>query len=300
MIKDMPCNRETYPLSVVVATLGGDTLTGTIEHLNRGTVIPAEILVCIPEEDAFRVKGLSFQNVRIIKTPCRGQVAQRAYGLQCVRQLLVLQLDDDIMLQPENLYKLIQALYQLGHGNTVAPIYRDLMSGHCVTECHWGIVGWLQSLYALLVCDAPWGAKRMGAVSPAGIGYGVDEKHCGPALLETQWQPGGCVLCYREDLITENYYPFAGKAYCEDLIHSVLWRKRGVHLWVLPSAYCMIFITPEPFSWSSIKADMRAHYYVVRLSGGKVWRLMFWHLIYVSKRVIFSMVNRGLPSSRSK
>ena len=290
-MKDMPCNRETYPLSVVVATLGGDTLTETIEHLNRGIVIPAEIFVCIPEEDAFRVEGLSFRNVRIIKTPCRGQVAQRAYGLQCVRQLLVLQLDDDVALQPEDLYKLIQALYQLGHGNAVAPIYRDTMSGHSAVECHRGIVGRLQSLYVFLVCDAPWGTNRMGVISPAGIGYYVDEKHCGPGLFETQWQPGGCVLCYRKDLITENYYPFAGKAYCEDLIHSLLWRKRGVRLWALPSAYCMTLIIPEPFSWSVAKADMRARYYVVRLCGGKAWRLILWYLIYISKRVIFSVVN---------
>ena len=39
-----------FPVSVVIATLGGDTLSDTLERLNCGTKLPAEILICIPEE----------------------------------------------------------------------------------------------------------------------------------------------------------------------------------------------------------------------------------------------------------
>ncbi|MFZ5589830.1 MAG: glycosyltransferase family 2 protein [Pseudomonadota bacterium] len=300
MSDSLPPDRKAYPVSVVIPTLGGESLVGTIEQLNRGTVIPAEILVCIPKEEASRVDNLAFQNIRIIQTPCRGQVAQRSCGFGCAEQPLVLQLDDDTALKPEDLHKLIQALYRLGHGNAVAPIYHDSMTGHCLHAYHRRIVGWLQNLYAFLVCNVPWGAKRMGVISSAGVGYGVDENHCGSELVEVQWQPGGCVLCYREDLIKEDFYPFPGKAYCEDLIHSLLRRKRGVRLWILPGAYCTTSASPMPFSWSSIKAEMRARGYVVRLSGGKTWRLALWCITDMLKRVAFAVASWALPNGRLK
>jgi hypothetical protein len=41
--------------------LGGESLFGTTEQLNRGTIVPSGILVCIPKEDAFRVESSWFQ-----------------------------------------------------------------------------------------------------------------------------------------------------------------------------------------------------------------------------------------------
>ena len=37
--------QELYPLSVVIATLGGETLANTILYLNSGEKIPAEIAI---------------------------------------------------------------------------------------------------------------------------------------------------------------------------------------------------------------------------------------------------------------
>jgi hypothetical protein len=297
---DLPRNPELYPLSVVIATLGGDSLETTIGYLNRGPAIPAEILICIPDEESPRAERLSFQNVRVVKTPCRGQVAQRAYGLRCVSQPLVLQLDDDIVLQPEALRLLVDLLGQLGHGHAVAPVYRHLSTGRYLAECHRGVRGGLQSLYFSLVCGAPWGIRRMGAISPAGIGYGVDKKQCGHAPFESQWLPGGCVLCHREDLVTEDYYPFTGKAFSEDLIHSVLWRQLGVRLWTLPDAECMTSVAPMPSNWAVMKADMRAHGHVVRLIKGQMWRLYLWFSIFVLKRTVQGTVGRVIAPFKSK
>jgi hypothetical protein len=80
-------------VSAVIATLGGPSLRKTIEHLNRGTVVPQKILICIPEPEAQRLETFPFPNVMIIQTPCRGQVAQRAYGFRLAKGDFVLQLD---------------------------------------------------------------------------------------------------------------------------------------------------------------------------------------------------------------
>ncbi len=280
------CKQELYSLSVVIATLGGETLADTIAYLNSGEKIPAEILVCIPEEDSFRAEKLSQENVKIVKTPCRGQVAQRAYGLQRACQPLVLQLDDDVWLKPEDLGMLVQTLEQLGRGHALAPLFKLLSTGQYATEYTRGISGKLQSLYASLICGAPWGVKRMGVISPAGIGYGVDRRYCGPGLFETQWLPGGCVICHRDDLVTEDYYPFAGKAFVEDLVHSVLWKKQGTRLWMHLDASGTTSVASIPFNWQTEKAMLRAHEYVVELIGGNNWQLRLWHVVHVSKQLI--------------
>ena len=49
-----------------IATLGGDCLAATIEKLNASTVVPAEILICIPEIEAPRAARLAGGNVTVV------------------------------------------------------------------------------------------------------------------------------------------------------------------------------------------------------------------------------------------
>jgi len=284
--------QQTYSLSVVIATLGGDTLRGTIEQLNRGTLVPAEILVCIPEEDAVRVKGLSFPNLRVIKTNCRGQVAQRAFGFQHVQEPMVLQLDDDILLQEEALQELATALRRIGHGNVLAPVYSDSVTNRCIHELSDGLLGWLKSLYAYVVCGAPWGVKRMGVVTAIGVNYGIDSSHCDGKPFETQWIPGGCVLCFREDLIKDNYFPFTGKAYCEDLIHSFLRTEKGMRLWVIPGASCFIDASSFEIRRSLNQAEIAARRHFVKLRGGAEWRFAIYNIFSTLKKALSYKRNR--------
>jgi hypothetical protein len=85
-------------LTVVIPTLGGGTLKGTIDALNRGSLVPAEILVCIPAAEAHRVRDLSPHNVKVLVTDCRGQVPQRAAGFRNASHEIVVQQDADIVL----------------------------------------------------------------------------------------------------------------------------------------------------------------------------------------------------------
>lgn len=288
-VNDVPSvSQKLLPVSVVIATLGGDVLGETIRHLNQGVGIPSEILICIPEDIAMGAEQLSGGNVKIIKTPCYGQVAQRSHGLGKAGQPLVLQLDDDVVLERSALDHLVQAISNLGVGNAVAPLYRHLSNGRYATEYSKGLNGWLQSLSASAICGAPWGVRRMGTISPAGIGYGVDRSYCGGKPFETEWLPGGCVLCHKKDLVTHDYYPFTGKALTEDLVHSIMWRKQGVRLWVIPQADCATTVALMPDSRDFIKASLRAHGYVVRLVGGSMWRLYLWFAVFSLKRAVLA------------
>lgn len=276
-----------YSVSVVIATLGGDSLIPTLEGLNQGELRPEEILICIPEQESERVATLNASNVKVVVTNFRGQVAQRAHGLKLARYPYVLQMDDDISLERNTLLSLCQALERIGPRTAISPSFRNCSSRKSVAIYRKGTKGFLQSCVATMICGARWGVGRMGTVSPCGIAYGIDPELCGDHdTVAVEWLPGGCVLSLKQDLVTENYFPFPGKAYCEDVMHSVLWRRNGVSLFVLPKIGCCIDDVIPIDDSQAIKADYRARKYLVGLNGGSQWRCFIYTMLSTCKILI--------------
>lgn len=289
--------QRVLPLTVVIATLGGAVLKKTIGHLNQGHGVPAEILICIPEAHvagADCVAGIP--NVKVIKTVCRGQVAQRAVGLGMASRSYVMQLDDDVLLPPDTVLTLFEAVCAMGPGNVVAPFFRIRPSGKDGTVYTGGVRGFLRNCHASLICGARFGRERLGRISPAGIGFGVPMVQGQQRIVESEWIPGGVALSHRDDVITENYYPFTGKAYSEDLVHSLLWRRSGCRLWTVLDVSAMIDVTVESFGWKSVMARFRAHAYVAKLSGGSPWRTRCWLAAYCLTNAI-SLVRENMRSA---
>lgn len=276
-----PILNRQLPISVVIATLGGDVLKDTITHLNRGEGVPAEILICIPEAEAANAECVTaIDNVHVIKTPCRGQVAQRAVGLSMAAYPYVMQFDDDVILPADTLKALFDTLMAKGPGNVVAPFFRIQPNGDEGTRYVEGWRGFLRNCHASLLCGAAFGRKRLGRISSSGIGFGVPLSAGSDRVVESEWLPGGVALCHKEDLIVYNYYPFPGKAFSEDLIHSILWRRQGCRLWTVLDVSAMIDVTVESFAWKSVMGRYTAHAYVAELAGGSVWRTRLWFTFY--------------------
>jgi len=280
---DISCNRETYPLSVVIATLGGDTLAGTIEQLNRGTIVPAEILICIPEEESSRAERLSFGNVKIVKTACRGQVAQRAVGFQRASHELVLQLDDDLLVDKHCVEHLVNALTVHGGKTAVAPSLVLASSGlSCYRETRnrtlLGIYYWLMN-----------GTRgyRPGSITKAGTNIGIDPAVLEREIVEVEWVAGGCVMHHRNNLILDDFYPFDGKAYCEDLYHSHHLRRKGLMLLVCTAARCSNDDAPPssrmsvPAFLGYVRAELKARRHFVRLSARSIPRMYLHYVIII-------------------
>lgn len=273
--------KRELPISVVIATLGGEILNTTIAHLNQGEGVPAEILICIPEPEAANADSITaVDNVYVIKTPCRGQVAQRAVGLGMASYPYVMQFDDDVILPPDTLKVLYETLLAKGAGNVVAPFFRLQLTGEDGTRYANGLRGLLRDCHASLVCGAQFGRNRQGKISSSGIGFGVPMSSGDERVVELDWLPGGVALCHKTDLITDDYYPFPGKAFSEDLIHSILWRRQGCRLWTVLDVSATIDVTVESFVWKSVLGRYKAHAYVAQLAGGSVWRTRLWFLLY--------------------
>jgi len=278
----MPKNQ--LPISVVIATLGGDVLKSTIANLNQGEAFPAEILICIPEHYKFKADCVStIKNLQVIITSCFGQVSQRAVGLSMASQPFVLQLDDDVILPPDTLNVLYHTLLIKGPGNIVAPFFRLQPDGSDGTIYVRGLRGLLLDCYFSVICGAKFGRQRMGTICSAGIGFGTVMSIDNVTTVQSEWLPGGVALCHKNDLITCDYYPFPGKAFSEDLIHSILWQNNGCHLWTVLRVSALIDVAYETFDFKSIFARYRAHAYVAKLSYGSVWLTRLWLIFYFIK-----------------
>lgn len=263
------------PVSVVIATLGTESLWRTVEHLNSGTRIPREILICIPEENAHTVEGLVLKNVRIVQTRFRGQVAQRAAGFRLATCPFVLQLDDDIQVSETCLSALLTEVAASAHV-AAGPKWYDVHTG---------------KYHSFLVPDAasPTRFQRLlywvingrrgfqaGVIGKAGVNMGMPET---PGTWEgVDWLAGGCLMHRRENLILGDFYPFTGKAWAEDLFHSRLLKAKGVKLVRCGAAACYVNFSSSSFA--GVARLLRDHIeysrrmtVLVRESGGSVIRL---------------------------
>ena len=267
---------KSYPLTTVIATLGRDSLVDAVEALNRGTIVPDEILICIPANEFNRVSKLNFPNVKIITTDKKGQVSQRLVGFKNATHDTVMQLDDDVCVGKYCIESLLKTLEDEGPLVAVAPCLLCMSTGDSAFKIN--EKSKLLAIYYLLINGKA--GFQPGTIGLSGVGFGVDPQAISTRIFNAEWLPGGCVMHKRENLVLADFYPFKGKAYNEDLIHSCLLRERGCRLIVNSKAHCFV----EKISSSSygpleflnnLAFDYRASKYFVKLSSRSYVRMNF-------------------------
>ena len=262
-------------LSVVIPTLGGIPLKGTIEALQSSSIKPLEILICIPNSSELLADINFSDNVEIIRTKKKGQVYQRMIGFLAAKGELVLQIDDDIILEKDAIERLINCLDSLNGKVAIAPTLlkegtdQSAFSRNSNRNTITGKVsGW--------VLNGRSGYKP-GVVALSGVGFGLDFHDKTKDKTETEWITGACILHRSQNLITHDYFPFSGKAYSEDLMHSILLKENGVKLYVCNNAIAYAVIISYPDSLIELYRQYKASKYVVNLLSKGFVRL---HLLY--------------------
>jgi hypothetical protein len=276
-------------VSVVIATLGGNFLGKTIDALMNGSLPPGEILICIPTEHAYKTQHLATDVVKILAIEIRGQVKQRAYGFTQVKYGFVLQLDDDTHVEEHSLRDMVKVLAELGPGNAVGPIYYGPHTGTCNHPLQ---NGFFKNIFDCVICAAPWGKNKMGALTSIGLNYGIDDSYINVDLVEVDWLPGACALAHKNELVTEDYFPFPGKAYCEDILHSFFKKQKGTHLWI---ATRVRVLTDEPVSRLSkeiVNKEIPIRRYYVTLNNGPMWRLYIYEAFCRARSFFYSLTNK--------
>ena len=81
-------------LSVVIPSLGGN-LHSSLEALNSGSLVPDEVIICLPNQNHSVNNSSEYKNITILYSEKYGQVYQRLYGFRKAKGNYILQLDDD-------------------------------------------------------------------------------------------------------------------------------------------------------------------------------------------------------------
>ena len=271
-------------VSVVIATLGEVSLKKTIESLNNSSIVPKEIIICIPQEYAKNIRHYSYSNIKILKTTVRGQVAQRVVGFQNAKFPYVLQLDDDITLDFYCIEKLLETV--ISKKNIAAgPKIFD----HLTKEYHSFLIPsntklvWFNKMFYFFANGKS--GFQSGKISKSGINFGIPETP--NTFYDVDWLCGGCLMHRKENLILTNYFPCSGKAYAEDLFHSKLLRDNNVTLIRSGEAKCYVdFTSSKGGGWLNIirnisKPLIPMKIFVKSINGNIIRLYLITFLFYV-------------------
>jgi len=213
-------------LSIVIATLGEKSLCNTLECISQSTLIPLEVILCIPMRESYKLERYKFPdlNVRVINLNRCGQVYQRSEGLKACKGGIVLQMDDDVEFAPNVLNIMFTKLLALGPGHAIGPVFCDLCTDIPFNDVaipkHGTFSSLFVSMYLCLVGGLPWGVRQYGAYSNRCFVQGVRSDRMSDEVFQVSWLAGGFVMSHREDLVLHDFYPFEGKAFYEDILHA--------------------------------------------------------------------------------
>ena len=261
-------------LSVVIPTLGGYQLKKTINALHSSSVQPNEILICIPKSSKLLVDIDSSKSIKIIRTKRKGQVYQRAIGFKEAKGGYILQLDDDIYLQKDTIKNLLNCINISNINIAVAPTYHWVNTNTSVFERETSSTARGRLSYWIMNGKDGY---QPGTVSEVGIGFGLNFVDKNQDMIESQWLPGGCILHRSDNLVKKDYFPFSGKAYSEDLIHSHLLQQSGVKLFVSKKAIAYVRPIFYPDSLVELYKQFKATNYLACLRGRGYLRLRIYY-----------------------
>jgi GT2 family glycosyltransferase len=275
-------SKKRLNISVVIATLGGGQLEKVINELNNGEYIPNEIIICIPNPEFSELQKNNQINIKYLLSPKRGQVFQRTFAFSQVNQKFVLQIDDDVFVDTNCILSMLSFLES--HSNTaVSPSLIDVQNSlpafflQAPNEKSGFIYKVLFNIINGKVGYVP------GKISKSGLNMGFCYECEQP--YEVEWLPGGCLMMRKDNLIKHNYYPFSGKAYCEDLIHSHLLRQNGIKLFHLPKIVCKYdnssgHINNVVSLYKLINSYTKSMLYFVQMTKKSEIRLFIYLFIY--------------------
>jgi glycosyltransferase involved in cell wall biosynthesis len=270
-------------ITFVMPTLGGTQLEKTIAAINDGSLVPGKILVCIPPGAKIKANLPAGGNTVIVHTDSMGQVTQRAFGMKLADTPYIVQLDDDILLEHECLEHLVAAARTLGKGCAVSPSFINPGTGKSLYRI--ATSSRLKKLYYWLL-NGPEG-YRPGTITRAGTAFGIDMTESELPLEESEWLPGGCVLHHKESVISDNYFPFDGKAYTEDMYFSRLAKNRELKLYISRDSRCYVDPVPPVYKdgagvfFRNLLADMKARKHYVQDTGKSLFRMYGYYLVQV-------------------
>lgn len=287
-------------ISVVIATIGDRNLIPTIKSLNSSSIKIDEIIISTPYDVKLDLGLLKvFSNIVIHKSKFKGQVAQRIEGFKRSTNNYVLQLDDDIIVERyciELMYKFIRdndrsaVSAHFHHITSKRSIYlKDDNSStsnyYFLSELNYLRNRFLNKIYNKIKNDET--ISQNGNISKSGFEtYPNFEEFKTPFI--SGWVPGGCMMHHKDNLVLSNFFPFKGKAYCEDLFHSIALKNNNIELYYHINAKAFLQIENIKSNFKIFTKHLKADYAIrkILVQQNKLSKSRMY-LVYIIKTISY-------------
>ena len=265
-------------ISVVIPSIYEKSLFKTLNSINKSSLTPKEVIIVLPTQlkDIIDIKKLSkYKNIKIEFSKKKGQVQQRIHGFKIASQPYVLQLDSDIVVKK----KTIELLYKFIKSKKNVSVSGYIFNTNKTTIKK----DFLNKYFNYLLFHGEIQPKP-GTVSQLGIPFSFGNNDFKEEITEVDWVQGGIVLHQKRNLIFKNYFKFSGPAYCEDVFHSLLLRKKKIRLYLHKNAVCIHNDNPIYKLRYKFLNEYKIRLKLFKILNNKMYiRFNLWFLFYMVK-----------------
>ena len=254
----------------------------TLKSIEQSSVIVDEIIISIPNDFNLNKNQFNnFKNIKIIKSKLKGQVIQRIEGFKKTKNDIVVQLDDDIILERDCL-KLMLAFLMKNNYSAVSAHFHDLKTRKSIYD---KINTKKYSFLNYIMNGSKAGTN--GIITRSGFETYPNFNFC-KKVIESEWIPGGCTMHHRNNLIIFNYFNFPGKAYCEDLFHSIALKRNNIKLYYHTNAKAFLEIENIKSNFKMYMKQLRADFQIrKKLVEQNKFSKSRMYLVYLIKIISF-------------
>tara|TARA_B100001057_G_scaffold205839_1_gene206520 strand:+ start:673 stop:1527 length:855 start_codon:yes stop_codon:yes gene_type:complete len=275
-------------ISVVIPTLGGPSLIKLIKSLEKSYMLPNEVVCVISKKNNFTPPFSRKIKIKIIFTNFQNQVLQRIEGIKNAKHDLILQTDDDVIFDKYSLMHLYNALKKRNINTTIiGPVFFTRKK-----ELHYDYTkeNFFTELIKFTFCAAPLGKNKLGKVTSLGLAFNINYSNK-LYLYPSQWLPGGCIFYHKKNSILKFPIKYKGKSYSEDIIHSILRRKKNLHHFVVRNSK----IITDKVSYNNFSIKQILNEFVVRKSllnytKGNTFRFYIWCIFEIVNRIFRKLI----------
>ena len=236
-------------ISAVIPTTGKRNISKTLKSLNSSTVVPEEIIIVTLDNSSFTGLSSKYKNVKVINADKAGQVNQRIQGFKIAKGEFILQLDDDIVLDKKCIRLMLDEINNLPNA-AISPNVFQSKNNESIFDYKINLKHKIFNLISGLKIN-----NKQGKITLSGFESYSQINTDSDLLTQTDWLIGGCVMHHKNNLVLDNYFPFEGKAYSEDLFHSIELRKK-IKLYIHKRASIFLELNEKSSQWRTFKKDL--------------------------------------------
>lgn len=275
-------------ISVVIPSLGGPSLSQLIKTLDKSYILPDEVVCVIPKKKKFLPPITNKIKINVIYTNFRNQVLQRIEGIKNTKYDLILQIDDDVVFNKYTLMNLYNAFIKKNKNTTIiGPVF---LTKKKKLHYNYSRENFFSELIKYIFCAAPFGKDKLGNITSLGCAFGINYSNR-MYLYPTEWLPGGCILYHKKNSISKFPIKYRGKSYCEDIIHSMIRRKKNLKHFVARDSKIMTDkISYNNFNIKEIFNEFIARRSLLNYTKGNIFRFYIWCIFEIVNRIYKKLI----------